>query len=67
MKYYIIECGINEIDFALMLTKSLKQQGHDYVISAVAHMPAISMKQVTKEEFNKFMDNDNGSNTIQKG
>jgi hypothetical protein len=57
MKYYIIECGLNEIEFALILTDALKQQGHQYVISAVAHMPAISMKQVTKEQFNEFNKN----------
>jgi hypothetical protein len=57
MKYYIIECGLNEIEFALILTDALKQQGHHYVISAVAHMPAISMKQVTKEQFNEFNKN----------
>lgn len=53
-QYYIIECGINEIDFALELLEAVKKEGHYYVLNVTMHMEAVSMKRVTKEQFNKF-------------
>jgi len=53
-QYYIIECGVNEIDFALELLAEIKKEGHYYVLNITMHMVAVSMKRVTREEFNKF-------------
>lgn len=53
-QYYIIECGLNEIDFALNLLEAVKKEGHYYVLNVNMHTNAVSMKKVTFEEFNKF-------------
>lgn len=53
-KYYIIQCGMNEIDFALKLLEAIKKEGHYYILNCNMHMESVSMKKVTWEEFNKF-------------
>jgi hypothetical protein len=58
-RYYIIHCPLDEIDFGTQLTDVLKSKGYYYVISLVKDMKAISMKQVTEEEFKKEVDGNN--------
>jgi hypothetical protein len=58
-RYYIIHCPLDEIDFGTQLTDALKAKGYYYVISLVKDMKAISMKQVTEEEFKKEVDGNN--------
>jgi len=53
-QYYIIECGVNEIDFALELLEAVKKDGNYYVLNVTMHMEAVSIKIVTKEQFNKY-------------
>jgi hypothetical protein len=53
-QYYIIECGVNEIDFALELLEAVKKEGHYYVLNITMHMEAVSFQRVTREAFHKF-------------
>lgn len=53
-QYYIIECGRENIDMALKLLDAIKSAGDYYVLNVRLDMMVISMKNVTKEEFNKF-------------
>jgi hypothetical protein len=58
-RYYIIHCPLDEVEFGIQLTDALKAKGYYYVMSLVKDMKAISMKQVTEEEFKKEVDGNN--------
>jgi hypothetical protein len=57
-KHYIIHCPLDEVDFGTDLTDVIKAQGDYYVISLVKDMKAISMKQVSKQEFDEYIKQD---------
>jgi hypothetical protein len=55
-KHYIIECGIDELDFALDLMTVMKENGHHYVMNLKKGMIAIDVRKVSIEEFNEYME-----------
>ena len=54
-RYYIIHCPLDEVDFGSDLIDVLKAKGDFYCCSLVKDLKAISMKQVSKEEFNEYI------------
>ena len=57
-RYYIIHCPLDEVDFGSDLTDVLKAKGDFYCLKLVKDLKAISMKQVSKEEFNEYIKKD---------
>lgn len=54
-RYYIIHCPLDEVDFGSDLTDALYAKGYFYCLNLVKDLKAISMKQVSKEEFNEYI------------
>ena len=55
-KHYIIECGIDELDFALDLMRVMKENGHHYVMNLKKGLIAIDVRKVSIEEFNEYLE-----------
>lgn len=58
-KYFIITVGEDLQKTILFdLTDKLKEQGHYFVVNCTLNRNQFDVKRVTKEEFNKFNDNE---------
>lgn len=58
-KYFIIEVGEDLQNTILFdLTDKLKEQGHYFVVNCTSNRNQFDVKRVTKEEFNKYTENE---------